>query len=437
MKPTKFIFLILLFHFCLNAGYSQKPTISKEELKAVITDISKKLKSTYVFPELADKMADAISKNLASGAYDNLTDPAEVSKKITEDLLEISKDKHIGLEYNPGGNQNNRGKKGPSPEAVKRWKERNRKGNYGFSKVEILPGNVGLITLDGFTGFMKEGGPVADAVMSYVSNSDALIFDLRSNGGGSPDMIIHLTSFLLKEKTNINNFYFRKKDKITESWTTKKVNGKKLDHLPVYIVTSNRTFSAAEEFTYNLKHLKRATVIGEVTGGGANPGGIVPIDKNFVMFIPDGRAINPITKTNWEGVGVIPHIEVSEEKALEKAHITALEKLAEKATDSEKDRLDVLIKNIKGKGKNIQLSVEELQKYTGDYLGGLEPTISIKDKGLVIGSSRKTMSLSCIGKDLFVTEDNFRVQFESDDNGKISGLKILTPDGRTMDCPRK
>lgn len=112
-------------------------------------------------------------------------------------------------------------------------------------------------------------------------------------------------------------------DTITNTYTTDLVNGKKMDQVPVYVVTSNYTFSAAEEFTYNLKHLKRATIIGEITGGGANPGGIVNIDKNFAMFVPGGRAINPITKTNWEGVGVIPHIEVSKDGALDRAHAQA------------------------------------------------------------------------------------------------------------------
>ncbi len=324
----------------------------------------------------------------------------------------------------------------PPPAILEKWKNEEAKKNFHFSKIEILEGNIGLIKLNGFSDFMEEAGKVADAAMAYIANSDAIIFDLRTNPSGSPEMIKHLQSYLFKESTHINSFYFRIKDKLTESWTTKKVNGKKLDQTPVYVLISNRSFSAAEEFTYNLKHLKRATIIGETSGGGANPGGYYAIDKDFVIFIPTGRAINPITKTNWEGVGVIPHIEVTKEKALETAHLEALKLLSKNSTGREKEYLDLLIENKTALAKNISLSTDDLNKYTGDYGAEKIRTISIKNESLYITAGGRSMELKPIGDDLFVTDSHIRIQLKKPSEGIITGLKILIPNGPTRDCPK-
>ncbi len=440
MDYKKVLVFIGLLMIGTNLIKGQNEPIAKEELGAVISSISEQLKTNYVFPEVAEKMASYITGNFKNGSYDDLLTARQISARLSDDLVEISKDKHIRIGYHPELNKalSETGKSDkPKPEVIKKWKDEASTRNFDFAKVEILPGNIGLITLNGFSGFMDEAGPIADAVMAYVANSDALIFDLRANGGGSPEMINHLTSYLLKERTHLNSFYFRASNKITKSWTTKRVKGKKMDQTPVYILTSNRTFSAAEEFTYNLKHLKRATVVGEISGGGANPGGRVSVDKNFVMFIPLGRAINPITETNWEGVGVIPHIKVSKEEALNTAHLEALNGLLAIADDGEKKDLELLIANQKALSKNISLSVTELEKYVGDYAGEMEPKVYVEKELLYISARGRTMKLQCIGEGLFIAEDNIQIQFEQAKDTSITRLKILIPNGPTMDCPRK
>ena len=448
MNHKKILFVIVLLISGINIANGQDMkdikkdiVITKSELKAVISDVCQHLKTNYVFPEIADKMVIHLNQNLESGVYDALSDPGEISARLSKDIVEISKDKHLRVLFDPKMNedlQRSDVDRKPEPEVLEKWINNERKGNFGFSKVEILEGNIGLITLKGFSGFIEEGaGAIADATMAYVSNSDAIIFDLRSNGGGSPDMIIYLTSYLLKDAVHINSFYYRATDKIRESWTTKEVKGKKMDKTPVYILTSNRTFSAAEEFTYNLKHLERATIVGEVTGGGANPGDMMAVDKNFVMFVATGRAINPITQTNWEGVGVIPNIKTSKDKALESAHIAALKSLVKNASGSEKEYLELVLSNKKALSKNIKITVGDLQKYMGDYGGEMQPSVTIDKGQLAIGANGRKMTLQCIGEDLFVTEDNIRIQFEKDDKGGIVGLKILMPKRPTMNCPKK
>ena len=198
--------------------------------------------------------------------------------------------------------------------------------NCAFVKVEQLADNVGYVK---FNAFMdpESCGPTASAAMNFVSNSDALIIDLRENGGGDPKMVAYVSSYLFSQRTHLNDLWTRKTNVTDEYWTRPDVPGKRFgDEKPVYVLTSKRTFSGAEEFTYNLKNLKRATIIGETTGGGAHPGGGFRISEHFGMFVPTGRAISPITKTNWEGTGVAPDISVPADQALHVARIMALKK---------------------------------------------------------------------------------------------------------------
>ena len=144
---------------------------------------------------------------------------------------------------------------------------------------------------------------------------------------------------------HLNDFYVRETDSKREFFTSADVAGRRYGKdKPVYVLTSNRTFSAAEEFTYDLKNLQRATIVGETTGGGAHPGGVRPITQYFGIWLPTGRAINPITKTNWEGTGIEPHIKVPAEQALTAAHLDALKKVRASATDQRhRDQLDAAI----------------------------------------------------------------------------------------------
>ena len=162
--------------------------------------------------------------------------------------------------------------------------------------------------------------------MNFVANTEALIFDLRQNGGGDPEMVAHICSYLFGDRpVHLNDLYWRKQNKTDEFWTKPAVAAKKFSG-DVYILTSSRTFSGAEEFSYDLKNLKRALVIGETTGGGAHPGGVARLSDHFGVFVPVGRAISPITKTNWEGTGVEPDVKVPKELPLKTAYSMALTK---------------------------------------------------------------------------------------------------------------
>jgi C-terminal processing protease CtpA/Prc len=197
----------------------------------------------------------------------------------------------------------------------------------GFEKAERLPGNVGYVKLNQF-GDPNACKDIAAAAMAFLANADAVIFDLRDNRGGHPDMVAFLCSYLFAERTHLNDFWMRASNETRESWTSEEVPGAKFTTQPVYVLTARRTFSGAEEFAYNLKHLKRATIVGEVTGGGAHPVRIQRIDDRFSIGVPDARPINAVTKTNWEGTGVEPDVKVAASEALATAQKLAADRIS-------------------------------------------------------------------------------------------------------------
>jgi retinol-binding protein 3 len=294
----------------------------------VIDGAVAKLNEFYVFPETAKKMAEAVQTRLKNGAYDAITGADDFATTLTDDLRAVSNDKHLGVNFSPralpkmdpGANQ------APDPAAVARWKAQLQRNNCAFEKVERLSQNIGYLK---FNGFMDPEicGPTVAASMNFLAHVDALIIDLRDNGGGDPKMVAYISSHLFAEPTHLNNIYNRKEDKTTEYWTLRDVPGARLADKPVFVLTSKRTFSGAEEFAYNLKNLKRATIIGETTGGGAHPVSGHRIDDHFMIGVPFARAINPISKTNWEGTGVDPDVKSPAGEALDVAKKMAAEQI--------------------------------------------------------------------------------------------------------------
>ncbi|HEX8229515.1 MAG TPA: S41 family peptidase [Chloroflexia bacterium] len=310
--------------------------VDADTRRQVVENIAGALDKYYVFPEIARAMGEALQASLTAGDYNELTTPTALCERLTADLRAVSHDKHIRVRYSSeprllGGPEGE-----DSPEETAEWLARARSVNFGFYKVERLDGNVGYLDLRNFWGAEYPGASeTAIGAMNLLAHTDALIVDLRQNGGGSPAMIALLSSFLFKaEPVHLNSFYQRKGDKTTQTWTLPYVPGPRTPDKPVYVLTSNRTFSAAEEFTYNLKNLKRATIIGETTGGGANPGGDISVTPHFRVFVPTGRAINPITSTNWEGTGAEPDIHVPQADALNEAYRLALREVIEKLGNS-------------------------------------------------------------------------------------------------------
>lgn len=292
----------------------------------VIDAIAKNLEESYVYPDLAQKMEEAIRGNQKQGAYDTITDPDAFADRLTKDLRAVSHDKHLGVNFSPVKLPPEGDK--PDPEDEARFRKMLERTNCSFEKVEVLPRNIGYLKFDAFADPTFCGATVV-AAMNFLAHVDAIIFDLRENGGGDPKMVAMISSYLFDKPTHLNDLYNRKEDFTTQYWTEPYVPGTRLADKPAFVLTSKSTFSGAEEFTYNLKNLKRATIVGETTGGGAHPVMGHRIDDHFMIGVPFARAVNPISKTNWEGTGVEPDVPVKAADALEKAEELASAKLAQ------------------------------------------------------------------------------------------------------------
>lgn len=230
-------------------------------MRAKIVDrVSAALNEHYVFPDVAKKMEAGIRQKLKAGAYDKIANSAELAEVLTRDLREVSKDKHLGVRYAPSQPPELDSSGPPSPATREKLHSELAFVNFGFEKVERLAGNVGYLDLRGFVG-AELAGETAISAMNFLSNSDAVTIDLRKNGGGEPSMVQLITSYFFDQPTHLNNFYIRKGNVTQQFWTSAHVVGKRMTDVPVYVLTSQRTFSAAEEFTYDLKNLKRATIL--------------------------------------------------------------------------------------------------------------------------------------------------------------------------------
>lgn len=298
------------------------------ERQRVIDGIAKNLKESYVYPELAQKMEDAIRVNQKRGEYDAITDPDAFANRLTKDLRAISHDKHLGVNYSPV-KLPPEGQK-PSADEEAQFRKMLERTNCSFEKVEVLPRNIGYLKLNAFPD-PTICGPTAVAAMNFLAHVDAIIFDLRENGGGDPKMVAMISSYLFDKPTHLNDLYNRKEDATTQYWTLPYVPGTTLANKPAFVLTSKSTFSGAEEFTYNLKSLKRATIVGETTGGGAHPVWGHNIDDHFMIGVPFARAVNPVTKTDWEGTGVAPDVKVEASQALDEAVKLAQDRIKENA----------------------------------------------------------------------------------------------------------
>jgi C-terminal processing protease CtpA/Prc len=300
----------------LCAGAARADTTDQ---KHVIDGVLAALDKDYVFPAVAAKIRAALGHK----HYDETGEA--LAEALTKDLQAISHDKHMRVGYSPDPIPEHLRDK-PTPEELDRQRAFMRFVNAGFVKVERLDGNIGYLRLDGFAD-PSDGAETAAAAMSFLAGTSALIIDLRENHGGEPEMVALLVSYLYPAdaRVHINDIYTRTGNTTREYWTMPGLAGKRFTGKPVYVLTSGSTFSGGEELAYDVQTEKRGTIVGETTGGGANPQQPVRIDEHFFVAVPGGRAVNPVTKTNWEGTGVKPDIAAPAAKALDVAYKAALE----------------------------------------------------------------------------------------------------------------
>ena len=430
------IFLTSLFPFFTQGQDAPEPLTATEK-QEVVDSISAIMEQFYVFPDVAIEIAELLRSKHKDGLYESINEPIAFADQLTQDIRAINNDLHLRVRFDPAGIAERRSAVTPEDSLafVERQRQQSRDRNFGFEELKLMEGNIGYLKLQGFWGVNEESGQIASAAMNFLSNANAIIIDLRTNGGGSPNMVQLLTSYLMEpDPVHLNSFYLRETDEMKQFWTLPYVPGNRRPDVPVYVLTSGRTFSAAEEFTYNLRNLERATIVGETTGGGAHPGGTRIATERFTVWVADGKAVNPITETNWEGTGVKPHIQVPANEALVAAHEHALESMIEDG-HTNAQQMQWTLDGLRAKGKQVELDSDLCNTYAGNY-GPRQ--LTCRDGQLYyqrVGNPEH--QLIPMTKDQFMIEDlpYFRLKmiWEGD---QIVGVMGLYSDGRTDENQR-
>lgn len=432
------IFVVVLF--CLLGfsltfkGYGQVKTarlLTNQQISDLVDSVSASLKKYYVFPDKADEMVKYMKAQLQKGVYKKLVNPKQLAQQIETDIRGIHYDAHLHILYEP----QMRAPKELSPEElVKARKDElvnEKENNFNLQKVEVLPGNLGYFRFNGFTSEPVAAQATLNAALTFLSNTKVLMIDLRFNGGGS-SISPPLASYFFKDKTHLyDNVSAFSKDTLS-FYTDPSITNGLLLTMPVYIITSKYTASAAEAFSASMQALKRAVIVGNRTLGASHRTGIFPLGNGFLARLPFYRPVSTSTFKDWEGTGVIPDVVIAEEKGLEGVQEVIYRDLMQKAgTDKEKKAIQWAINDLKAKADLPHPGIGVLNNYVGTYAGGIN--FFVEDAALRCKNpergSNDVFKLKPVTDHVFVLDENIQVEFVKDLSGNYSSMNMLWKSG--------
>lgn len=419
---------VLFFANFVKAQDTSKP-VTDVERREVLATLQKLVSERYIEPKVAAKVVDFLKTSERNGVYAKITKPEEFAKKLSEDLVSASNDKHFKLLFDPAwvADSKKATTKNEKDELLNRdlaiWK----KDNFGFKEVKILDGNIGYLNLVSFRN-PKYAGKTAEAAMAFLGNADAIIIDLRENGGGFSTMVQLLASYFFDgEPIQMGDSYSRATGKHTQDWTLPYVNGKRMPEIPLYILTSKNSFSAAEGFSYFMKNRKRAVLIGETTGGAAQPIERVAVSERFYLWLPNQKPVDPITNENWEGIGVKPDIATSAKNSLIIGQMEALKGLNSKKILDDRD-FQWISDGLTALQNPLTVNHTKLRTYAGDY--GTRKLIFEDGKLFYQRNGDDKYLLIPMAEDLFMINEASYLRIRIDiENEKVIGITRLYNDG--------
>lgn len=435
-RRSKAIFICLIVVGAYLIWNSMSPTnaapLTDQDRVEMIDSVTSIFASRYVYPEKAIQMDSLLKTNLSKGEYDSDSLLSDFTKSISDDLREFSQDLHIWIRPIPKNRFYATEDKGITSEQI--YLESLE--NFGWEKAEILPGAIGYINVDAFKD-TAYAGETAEAALGFIANSQAVIIDLREHHGGQDNMQQLVASYFFDKPTQTSGLYWTYLDSLAEAWTHTDIRGPSLAQKDLYILISSQTASGAEAFAYNMKHQRNAIIVGEKSAGAAHWSDWYEFSNlGIVAHVPVARPINPVTNTSWEGTGVIPHIEISPEKALDTAYLEAVLAFEKKSDDKRIKRfLNWLVPTIQGRLDPVNLDDDLASKYVGGYLytdGDKQCTITYEDGILVYSSSKgKSDNLIPIKENLFRLEKEheeygeMRIEFVLDRSGNVREFHLL------------
>lgn len=431
--------LVALLFLTFSIGSYSQDSTSKEKLtltelnkKQIIDSLTKQLEEFYIRPNAVGDIRKKLNENLKKGLYKDILNSNEFANKLSSDLIQVSKDLHFAVRYDPEWTEDQLKKE--DKEVKKKIKAEElanaKKKNFGFQQARILEGNIGYLKFDYFED-PAIGSETAASTMQFLSNTDALIIDLRQNNGGAMEMGQFLSSYFYsgKELPLYKYYYYEKNRKKIERemWLLPSVPGKRLEDIDIYILTSSVTFSAAEWMSYSLQNLKRVTIVGEKTAGGAHPIDRKVLPNGFSVNIPFGEVRDPITNQDFEGKGVMPDVLCKSEEAVNASHVLALQKLSAKNKDAA-NNLNWYIPIVKNRQKMVLVESAILKSYQGKY--GKAELKYENDNLYYKWNNLFTLLLNPLEQDLFLVDgvDDFRIKIVSENN-VVTGIKRIYQNG--------
>jgi len=425
-KRTFLLTLLIILGAFLTSNSQEKilTPVSKKEANTVVNSISKLVKKYYVSLEIGEQMSDLIVSNNQKGIYKSISDPNKLAVKLTNDLRSINGDLHMNVSFH-SSSVNVQGEISKKIDSKGAW------SNYGFQEIKVLDGNIGYLKISHFTNWnnFEEAKKIIDASFNFLQSTNALILDVRSNRGGFEEIVAYLISYLFDgEPIHLSDYYRRYENKRDGIYTSKDIPGKKLPNIPVYILVNGQSASAAESLAYMLKHLKRATIIGETTMGAGNGAMTHKVNERFSVNIASETTINAITQTSFEQVGVIPNVKTSSEDAFDKSYLLALNYLKENNSKnidpSNYETVITFLPKYKNQGT---VDTDTYRKYIGTYKNAtIEIVVTTNDSKLfaeVIGKGGK-LNLIAKGNHIFIV-DNLKERIQFVMNKKNEIIKLI------------
>lgn len=353
------------------------------ERSAAVAAIITAVETRYVFPERVAAIRDHLNAGLTSGRYDT-TDRGVFAERLTADLRESSDDRHMYLNNDPAQYAaaiTSDGEVFDNPELQAIWAAAARRSNNGLTEMRILPGNVRYLRLSQFHWVDDRTGQAYDDAMRFLRDGDAVIIDLRGNGGGSHAAVRYLLSHFIKSDT-LDITFLEAGEEPVQSRTLDHLPAGRMIGKPLYVLISRQVGSAAEAFAYDVQQFRLGTLVGGTTGGAANNNTFVPIAPGFMLSVSYGRPVHPVSGTNWEGVGVAPDVEVDSLTALDAAAALALKGLLEQADADPVDRAgwEWALAGVEARLNPVEIPPEQLEPLAGTYGGR---TILFLNGGLV------------------------------------------------------
>lgn len=417
----------LLFSQNTHSGFPLSPAATKTLVDSLANQVSK----YYVEKDAAVKISALLRKKLKEGAYNKIADPHQLAGQLTSDVLSAHRDEHFHIEYNPSLANEVSGNVEDVPKMVAEKLQADRSRNFGFRRTEILTGNIGYLELSGFSRLNKYSRETADAALRMLSNSSAIIIDLRYGVGGSPEMVNYILSHFLKEKTHVADIYIRSENATIPYYTTPDSTFSALFEIPLYVLTSYKTFSAAEGLTYALQSLGRATIIGETTRGGAHTVTYRPLSSGFVADIPFGKATDPRTKSSWELTGIKPDVQATADNAPEVAESLIFDKKLRSCSDSLQLRnVRMQRELLNGMHHPVQVDSLHLQQYSGQF--GVYNISVHKGELFYQKTGKAKFPMVPMRNDQFraMGNDTFIIRFSRSADGRVNGVTTTYDDGR-------